>query len=349
MAKYKLIPNATARINSLMAELHLRPLNPKHTPAQAIKDRARFYMGPMVKRRGQIVWFKTSLQDMVWLRRGLREEMRVQKAFADYERAHRPHFDSPSWLAGGDDHHGGLWLMRKYWQDTYAGDMDTTFGLTNAFLNRVPAKAMAAVLADVRSMSGFMTKRLTLDRHRLDWYLLDFHYYRRHFFPLWLPHKLNPGWKIADVQRLEKTLRDHHTFFNRQAKTFTHGDMYPNNIMVRGGQRPVVLFDWELSHLNLPTFDAVMIYLQAWRQPRWQQAFRDATLRLLGADEGAKTAWRLAMISLATRLTAFCFLRLTNGQPDRYPPLPRQYRAMLQTMYKRNLAHLQAAKNDIRL
>ena len=346
MAKYKLIPNAVERITGLMARLHLRPLNPKHTVAQAISDHARFYMGPALKENGQIVWFKTSLQDMVWLRRGLREEMRVQKAFADYERTHHPHFDSPSWLAGGDDHRGGLWLMRKYWQDTYAGDMDTTFGLTNAFLRRVSAKAMAKVLADVRAMSGFMSKRLTLDHHRLDWYLLDFHYYRRHFFPQWLKHKLNPGWNKADVSGLEKVLRDHKLFFNRQAKTFTHGDMYPNNIMVRGGRRPVVLFDWELSHLNLPTFDVVMMYLQAWRQPRWQKAFSDETIRLLGGAEMAKTAWRLSMISLATRLTAFCFLRLTNGQPDRYPPLPRQYRSVMMTMYKRNLAHLQAANDN---
>lgn len=341
MAKYTLVSGVIKKIEQAMSRLNIRSVDKKFTPAVAAKRQARFYMTPVVTAAGETVWFKATLQDSIWLRRGLREETRVQRALADYEDRYHPIFDSPAYIAA-EEARGFLWLMRKYWQGFFAGDMGQQYGATNKFLDAVPAERMARVLGDVRAMTTFMRRRIKLDVHNLGWYLMDFHYYRPHFFRPLLRHSLNPGWRPADVDRMENIFTSHRNFFRRQATVFAHGDMYPNNIMVRAGHR-AVLFDWELTHLNLPTFDSVMVYLHAWRQPRWQSAFRATTWRLIGRPKTTLVAWNLAMLSLATRLTAFCFIRLTNSQPERFPRLPASDRPLLRRLYQKNLAHLQAA------
>ena len=98
-------------------------------------------------------------------------------------------------------------------------------------------------------------------------------------------------------------------------------------------RRHLVLFDWELSHLNLIAFDSVMAWLMAWRYPAWQSRFRRSALATMRADQNAARAWHLATLSLGIRLAGFAFLRLTNGQPDRYPPLPGRHRATMLKMW----------------
>ena len=339
MAKYRLQPNVLQKLYAVMRVLRILPLKKSYSPEIAAQNRSRFFMTPVKRRRGDVAWFKGSLQDSVFLERSLAEEMNVQRGLADFEKRYHPEFDSPSFIAGQDTGHF-RWLLRKYWVGAFAGDMDHLFGFSTKFLKVVGPKKMARIMADVRSMTPFMKRRTKFFTHDLSWYLLDFRYYKKHFWPKFFHHRLNPGIRNSDVLAIERELRTHRKFFKQRAKTFSHGDMYPNNIMLRDNGR-VVLFDWELSHLNLPTFDLVMVYLQAWRNPTWQAAFKKESWRLLGNPKQTEVAWRLAMLSLATRLTAFGFLRLTNGQPDRYPPLPRRDLPTMRRMYRHHLKHLQ--------
>ncbi|MBI3572691.1 MAG: phosphotransferase [Candidatus Kerfeldbacteria bacterium] len=341
MNAYRIIPTAPDKIRQALDHLRVRPVQQHYTPEVAAQKNSRFYMTPVVGPGGRLAWFKASLQDTPWLHRSLREEILVQKTFAAYEKKYRPVFDSPSYITAAEGSRGFSWLLRKYWQGTYAGDMDDRFGMTSSFLRRVSHLTMARVFGDVRQMTPLVRKRVGPNTHGLSWYLLDFHYYRQHFFTPLLQHTLNPGWKRDDIDRMEEIFHAHRAFFRQHATVFTHGDMYPNNMMVRGQSAPrVVLFDWELSHLNLPTFDPTMVYLQAWRQPQWQERFRRQTMTLLGQPRVSETAWRLSMLSLATRLTAFCFIRLTDGQPDRYPRATPTQRTLLRSLYPKMLKHL---------
>ncbi len=347
--RYSILPSAPELISRTLSGLRVRPHPTSFTPAVATRRHARYYMTPVSDRRGRLAWFKATLQRTPWLRHSLREEIRVQRAFGEYEKRYHPNFDSPSYIASHDNRHGFVWLLRKYWLGLFAGDMDKWFGVAPTFFRHVTAQKMAAVLADVRAMTPFMKRRIDMDVHDAGWYLLDFHYYRKHFFPDFLKDKRNPGWKLDDVDRLEEIIHKHRTFLSTHANSFTHGDFYPNNIMLRpGATRPVVLFDWELSHLNLPTFDAVMMYLQAWRKPTWQATFRTSTLRHMGNSKSMVTAWNLATVSLATRLAGFCFIRLNNSQPERYPKLPAAQRPTLERLFRMHLAHLQAAYTQLR-
>lgn len=344
MGSYSILTTAPASIERVLRDLHLRPADRDYTPAVAVKERARFYMTPVVDRRGHQVWFKATLRKGDWLRHSLREEIRVQRGFADYEKRYHPRFDSPSFIASHDNRHGFVWLLRKYWEGIFAGDMTEWFGLSPVFYRHVSPAVMANILADVRAMTPFMGRRMSLDQHSAGWYLLDFHYYRRHFFAPLLKSSFNPGWRHDDIDRMEELIHAQRAFLRRHATTFSHGDFYPNNIMIRPkSSRPVVLFDWELSHLNLPTFDATMLYLHAWRRPIWQAEFRRLTFRHLGQSKVMHDAWRLSMLSLATRLAGFAFIRLTNGQPDRYPRLPKSQRPTMEKLFRHHLKHLRAA------
>ncbi len=347
MKPYRLIPGIVPWIESSLAALKLRPLRETDTINEAIGRQARYYMAPMVTAKKTVVWFKASLQQEPHLRRALREEIRVQQLFAAYEKRTSPHFDSPSYIAHHDAR-GRLWLVRRYWDGMFAGDMTEWFGFSPSFFRAVRPQAMAAIVDDIRGMSAFFRRRSRLEVHGLGWYMLDFHYYEREFLRPMLRRHPTAGWTTDDVDRIAEALLSAKTFFARHANTFTHGDMYPTNIMVRStGRRPVVVFDWELAHANIPTFDAVMVYLHAWRNPRWQRQFRLVTEKQLGQGPTTSRAWALATLSLATRLAGFCYIRLNHAQPNRYPRLPASQRPALERAYHIFLREMRQALTDL--
>lgn len=341
MAAYRLVPGIIDKIDRTMAGLGVRPADAAVTPAAAAKRRDRVYMAPVVTSRGATVWFKSTLQDWAWVRTTVREEIIIQRLFAAYERRHRPSFESPTYLASHDDRRGHVWLLRKYWQALYAGDMVDEFGFSDQFFRRVSPATMARALGDIRHMTLFLRRRFHPSVHHLDWYATDWRYYRRTFWRPLLEHRLNPGWTRPHVNALEAWLIDQRRFLSRQATAFTHGDLYPNNIMIQSmARRPVVIIDWELSHLNLPTFDPSMVYLHAWRRPAWQKELRRLTLAALGNDAAAERSWRLSSLSLATRLAGFAWHRLTDFLPERYPSLRRQQVSTVRAMYERMMGEL---------
>lgn len=346
---YRLLPGIVKKIERTMSDLRVRPVDPAATPAAFAKKKSRVFMTPVRTGRGQVVWFKSSLQDWAWVRQTLREEIRVHRALADYDAAHRPSFDSPAFIAGHDDRHGLVWFLRKYFQALPAGNMNDEFGFSDQFFRRVTPAMMARVLRDVRTMTPFIRRRLSPPTHQLAWYMADWQYYQKTFWRPLLAHRFNPGWEKKDVDSLEGWLLDQRAILVRHATTFTHGDLYPNNIMVSPAtQRPVVLFDWELSHFNLPTFDATMVYLQAWRRPQWQANFAERIIDDLGATPLAKRWWAITRLSLATRLSAFAFHRLTNYLPERYPVLPQKYQPRMARMYVAMTKELQSAVDMVR-
>lgn len=339
---YRLLPGIVEKIERVLAELAVRPVEASHTPAVAAKKKSRVYMTPVITARGATLWFKSSLQDWAWVRETLREEIRIHRLFAEYEKKHRPSFASPALVAGHDDRRGHVWFLRKYWDGLPAGDMNDEFGYSDQFYRRVTPAAFARALRDVRAMTPFVRRNFQPTSHQLRWYLTDWSYYRQTFWRPLLAHPLNLGWSKKDLDAAEAWLIEQRPFIARHATTFTHGDLYPNNVMLAPGlRRSLVLFDWELSHANLPTFDPMMVYLQAWRRPAWQSAFRRLVLRDLGDTPTTRRQWQIAQLSLTTRLAAFAFHRLTNSLPDRYPPLAKKHRPLVRRLWRAMSRELQ--------
>lgn len=346
---YHLLPGIIGKIERMLAELRVKPVDQTATPTAFAKKKSRVYMTPVVTEKGATLWFKSSLQDWSWVRSTLREEIRVHRIFAEYEKKHKPSFDSPTLLAGHDDRRGFVWFLRKYWDGLPAGDMNDEFGFSDQFFRRVSPLAMARALRDARGMTSFVRRRMEPETHGLRWYMNDWEYYRKTFWRPLVNHRLNPGWTKSDIDALQGWLLDQRRTLERHANVFTHGDLYPNNIMISPGtRRSIVLFDWELSHLNLASFDAVMVWLQAWRRPAWQTAFRLATERDLGSTPMQARLWSIATLSLATRLGAFAWHRLTNHLPDRYPPLLPKQRPRVEKMYAHMIRQLDRVRNMVR-
>lgn len=336
---YHVLPNAPEKILRVMQLLRVRPLDPGYTPMATIRRRQRFYMTPVHYRRG-IVWFKASLERAPGLAKSLGHEIHIQKAFGDYEQRFRPRFDSPSFLSSGG--RGNFrWLLRKYWQGGFAGDMVTAHGYSPRTLDRISPRRFSAVLSDVAGMTVFMRRRLDVYGHDARWYALDFRHYQQYFFTPLLRDPLNPGWTRADVQRLQSHITHATPYLRRRARYFSHGDLYPNNVMLVGSRPTIVLFDWELANWNTPAFDSVMVYLLAWQRPAWQAKLRRECFRWIGRS--APIDWHLAQLSLATRFAGYAFARLRGHQPDRYAPLPRRQRPHLRRMYRHMIKHLWAA------
>lgn len=334
MARYRLLPKALEHIAAIVASLGIQPIDPAHTPARAARQGTRCYMTP-VRWRNRVVWFKASLQDAPGLAHGLEDEITIQRAFADYERGRTMAFDSPSFLQAG--RRGPVrWLLRRYWNGWYAGDMAEAFGFSPRFVRNIEPARMARVMADVRRMTPFMRRRLRLTKHDAGWYQLDWHFYRRHFLKPLLTNRLNPGWSQKTISQIDQILKQSSPWLRRETTWFTHGDFYPNNLMVTGQRRQqVVLFDWELAHLNVAPFDSVMAWLMAWRHPAWQAKFHRAVRRDLPAGAPTERAWAIASLSLGLRLAGFAYIRLTNSQPERYSPLPPKHRQTIRTMFDR--------------
>ncbi len=330
--RYQLVPGGVNWIDDTLRREKLEPVPATYRPSVAVKRRARFYM-TAVRYRGGLAWFKASLKSEPRLLRGLRDEISTQQALAAYERRARTSFDSPSWLTGSS-RRDRAWLLRRYWIGSYAGDMQNGFGWSPGFVRVVRPERMATVVQEIGRMSTFMRGRLRLPTHHHGWYRLDYQYYRRKILPGLLKHSLNPGWTKRGLLNWEALLDRHRNFLKRHATSFTHGDLYPNNLMLarRGQRHTIVLFDWELVNWTLPTLDAVLVWLLAWQHPLWQTKFRRAFFKQIGGGQPMIRAWNLAQLSLAVRLLAYAFVRLTNGQPQHYPRLPRPSRSRAERM-----------------
>lgn len=343
--QYSTLPQVEKKITKVMGELGIQPVRPSETILRSISLKKRFYMLP-VRYRGEVAWFKASLEAAPGLTKSLHHEIQIQKAFGDFERQFHPRFDSPSYIdAGGQG--SFRWLLRKYWKGGFAGDMSTVFGYRPSVLSRISPQRFAGVLEDVANMSNFMRKRLRVYHHDVSWYLLDFRYYQRNFFISALrKKKLNPGWNPADIRRFSRHFVHAKQILKTSTRYFSHGDLYPNNVMLVGAKPSMVLFDWELANWNLQPFDSMMVYLLAWQRPDWQKKFRSASARWMGST--ATIEWYLAQLSLATRFAGFAYARLTNTQPERYGPLPTKSRKKILAMYQHMVDQINQADSFLR-
>lgn len=263
MYQYSIIPQAKQKINKTLKELKLSILNKNFTVEKNIKNKKRFFMPICVNKQGKKYFFKARFQNTDELLLALKKEIEFNKKITPIISSIEPHFITPGIIKSGEDERGYVWFYRECYEENFAGAMDVNSGITKDFLDKCSAKNFALELFSLQKETVKIKKMLPLHCHNHHWYKADFDYYCH----TKILQKLIP----KELKKIEQLLEKNKNLLNRNANYLTHGDFYPNNILLSNNQ--LVVIDWELIHLNNQAFDFTFIWMNAFRNPKWQQEF----------------------------------------------------------------------------
>lgn len=301
---YRVLPGVERKIERTLARLGLHPSNPAESVAKWIRERRRFYMPVMVDAAGTRFFFKGRLQLTTEVLKSIRREIAFHRTLQTMAPRYRRAFLIPQYRAHGEDGSDYVWYVREFDQGTFAGIQDIDIGHTGTFLTRCGPAQFARAIETLQRLSPILIRQLRINRHGSHWYGVDFSFYesratlqRRH------PREL-----VASRGILEEGM----PLLERSARVVSHGDLYPNNILLREDDR-LVLFDWELINQNNAAFDVGFTYLLAWRRPAWQRAFLRHCKPIAQQTDAFPQLFRLVMISLTWRFIRHCVIAQTRG------------------------------------
>jgi hypothetical protein len=316
---YRTIARPADRVHATLTSLGLRVAD-EITVRQAIREQRRLFSVVVRNQAGERFFFKARLQADPWLSRSLRHEAAVLRGLSTHTDLH---FAFPHLVADGHD--GAFdWIIREFWDADFSGEMNDTYGMTARFLRRVPAARLARAVSDIGQLPKHFRSDAATVRHGRSWYLGDLAHYEKNVFPAFYRSPLNTfGFTPNMFAILRRRMTASKVFGNL---VFSHGDLYPNNIFLNH-KKQLTINDWDFSNLNLPTFDASMVALHAWRSPTWARQF---SRRFSAGRRGLKPNWLATHTSLAVRLTGYAIVRLLNVEAQRYPqPTSRERRELL--------------------
>ncbi|MBI3957080.1 MAG: phosphotransferase [Candidatus Kerfeldbacteria bacterium] len=291
--RYSTIPNAAARLTAIVRRLRLTPKHPSDTIEKWIRDERRYYMPPMVNASGTMVFFKGSLQAASELLPSLENEIQLHDAFRRLRSAPHQVFRVPTLLHSGKERRDLLWYTREYFHGRFAGTMDVDLGYRTDFLRTVTPERFVRSLAKLRRLTPALVRAVDPPVHGSYWYGLDFAFYNR-FFRSRLVYRRLVGNALPVLSDL---LARHKNDLNHAARLASHGDLYPNNLMVTS-HGALGVFDWELLNLNNPAFDLSFALLLAWRNSRWQRRFARLSQPQL---HGSRNVQQLVLATLCLR------------------------------------------------
>ncbi len=263
MYQYSIIPQAKQKITKTLQQLKLSILDKDFTIGKNVKNKKRFFMPICVDKRGKKYFFKAIFQNTDELFLALKKEIEFDENITPIISSINPHFITPGMIKKGQDQQGYVWFYREYYEENFAGFMDVDSGMTKGFLNKCSAQDFALKLFSLQKNTFKVKKTMQLHCHNYHWYKADFDYY---FYAKILQKEIP-----RELKRIKQLLRKNKILLNRNANYLTHGDLYPNNILMSNNQ--LVIIDWELAHLNNQAFDSVFIWINAFRNPEWQQEF----------------------------------------------------------------------------
>jgi len=317
---YRTIARPAGRIHATLTSLGLAVADEMNV-RRAIREQRRLFSVVVRNQAGERFFFKARLQADPWLSRSLRHEAAVLRGLND--RTLHLHFAFPHLVADGHD--GAFnWIIREFWDAEFSGEMNDTFGMTAKFLRHVPANRLAQAVADIGQLPRHFRADAPTVRHGRAWYLGDLGHYEKNVFPAFYRSPLNTfGFTSAMFPVLRRRLATSKAFGRL---VFSHGDLYPNNIFLNHNKQ-LSINDWDFSNLNLPTFDASMVCLHAWRSPVWVRQF---ARRFSAGHAGLQPSWLASHTSLSVRLTGYAIVRLLNVEGERYPqPTPHERRELI--------------------
>jgi len=290
--QYTIIPGVKKQIAATMDHLKIKPCDPKKTVDYFIKQEKRFYMPRVCDKKNNQYFFKARLQDTDEVYRSAHKEIQFHKKIKPFAQQVRKHFIIPEYYDSGKGKNGFIWLKREYQNGSFAGNMDLDLGLTNQFFRKIKPANFAQALIAFQKLTPKVSKALKVPRHGFHWYQTDFQFYK-------YVRSLQRLYQ-EEVSFVEKFLKSQRSLVNKNANILSHGDLYPNNIMVNQ-KNQLVLFDWEMLNLNNAAFDPCFIYLLAWRNRNWQKQFLKSIYQKQKNKKLFKQLWQISLFSLTLR------------------------------------------------
>ncbi|MDI6883212.1 MAG: phosphotransferase [Patescibacteria group bacterium] len=316
MAKFPpLFKGIEKKIPQLFQELKINPIKKENILKKIKEGMGRFYNPICEDKKKRKYFLKVRIMKSKEVSRQLKHEIEVYQFLKKASEKFSLNFIFPSILKKGNFQNLD-WYLRNFEEGKLAGDMMEDFGYKKFFLNNLsPEKFIKAILS-LQKLPEIYLRDLKLFKHGGWWYSQDFKHYQRTLFKFFLKSPFNQNLLTKkEVEKAQEILEKNKKFLDEMSFYPSHGDLYPNNILITNNKKLLIL-DWELFHLNNQFFDLCFVWLLSHRNKDWQKKFFDLIIK--NRPENFEWLFQLVLISLTSRFLGACWQALRKKKKN-YP------------------------------
>jgi len=272
--------------------------------SDSIKKEKRFFTTAVRDKKGEKFFLKVRLQKNKEVIRDFKKEIAVYKLFEKHFK--KKSATLPRIISLGK-YRNLQWSLAGFIEGDLAGWADKDFGFKKKFLENSNPKDLAKEINRYRSIPFNEIKKLKLYHQGSWWYWQDFNFYLKNYL------KRQSTIKRKEIEKSTKILKKRKELLEREAKFLCHGDLYPNNLIITPSNK-IPILDWGRSNFNNPSFDIAFIYLNAWKNKKWQESFLNHCFTNQNNKEKFKELFQVSLISITIRLSARCYKYPKNKQ-----------------------------------
>jgi thiamine kinase-like enzyme len=322
MKKVPLLKEVDKKIFELFKELKIEPIQKENILKKINQGLRRFYTPVCKDEEGKKILLKIRVLKSRLVSKQLKGEVKVLHFLKRISKKFNLNFLFPSILKVGRFQNLNF-CLKNFEEGKLAGQVLRDFGYKKFFLKDVSPDKMAKAISSLQKIPDTYFKNLKLYKRGGLSYLKNFIYYKKTFFKFFLKSQFNQEIiKKNEIEKAEEILKKNKKFLDEMAKFPTHGDLYPNNILVTKDKKLFIL-DWESFHLDNQFFDPCFVWLWAHKNEKWQKKFFNLIIK--NSPEGFEKLFPSVVISLTIRSIEPCWYVLK--QMKKIYPLPEIFKS----------------------
>lgn len=322
MKKVPLLKEVDKKVYRLFKELKIEPIQKENILKKINQGLRRFYTAVCKDERGRKTLLKVKAMNSRLVSRQLEWEIKVYHFLDRVSKKHNLNFLFPSILKVGKFQSLDFYL-KNFEEGKLAGKVLKDFGYKNFFLKEVSPERIFKAISSLQKIPNTYFKNLKLYKRGGLSYFKNFIYYKKTFFKFFLKSPFNQDIiKKNEIEKAEEILKKNKKFLDETAKFPTHGDLYPNNILITKDQKLLIL-DWESFHLDNRFFDPCFVWLLAHKNKKWQKNFLNLIIK--NFPEDFEKLFPLVVIFLTIRFIEPCWYALK--QMKKTYPLPEIFKS----------------------
>ncbi len=306
MVKPPLLKGVEKKILKLFKKLKVEPIEKEDILEKINQGLRRFYTAVCKDEKGRNFFLKVRVLRIRRVVKQLNNEIKIYQFLNKIAKKISLNFLFPSILKKGK-FQGLNFYLRDFIEGELAGQVREDFGYKKFFLKKLTPKEMNMAIFSFQRIPKSYTKKLKLHKHGGWWYYQHFLQLKKNFLNFFLKSPFNQ--KILtkkEVEKTEKILKKNKKFLDEMANFPTHGDLYPNNIVITRDKK-ILLLDWELFHFNNYYFDPCFVWLLSYKEKKWQKKFFNLMMK---NHRNSEKLFQLVLIFLTTHFAAACWQAL---------------------------------------